>query len=104
MIVYIDNEYKCHVENDGLMRELDVPDIFDNKCKSFIEGYRVKPDGEVWIREDGRIFEDGTMISPWVDYDLLLTAQAEYEQQQKTIREYESALTEIEEALGVTSE
>lgn len=102
--IYIDSDYRCHVDNDGTMREIDTPDFFNNKCRAFIEGYRVKPDGEIWVREDGEVFDGGMMISPWVDYDVLLSAQAEYEQQQKTIREYEAALTEIEEALGVTFE
>lgn len=77
MKIYIDNDYKCHVSNDGTMREFDVP-FFDGKCDTFIEGYRYVPSGETWVREDGEAFK-GEMISPWKPYDQLYKAQLEYE-------------------------
>lgn len=97
MKIYIDNEYKCHVLNDGAMREFDVP-FFDGKCDIFIEGYRYVPPDETWEREDGEIFR-GEMISPWKDYSELYLAQLEYE-----VEQYKIAMTEIETALEVTSE
>lgn len=97
MKVYIDSEYKCHVSDDGNMREFDVP-FFDGKCQTFIEGYRYVPTGETWEREDGEMF-NGEMISPWKDYSELYLAQLEYE-----VEQYKIALTEIETALEVTSE
>lgn len=97
MTIYIDNDYKCHTANDGTMREFDVP-FFDGKCAAFIEGYRYVPSGESWTRADGEIFA-GQMIAPWKPYDQLYKAQLEYE-----VAQYEAALTEIETALGVTSE
>lgn len=42
MIVYIDDEYKCHINNDGTMRKVDIPD-FDNKCPELIEAYKYYP-------------------------------------------------------------
>ena len=38
MIVYIDAEYKCHTQNDGMMLAVDAP-FFDGKCAEYIEGY-----------------------------------------------------------------
>ena len=97
MTIYIDSDYKCHVTNDGTMREFDVS-FFDGKCYTFIEGYRYIPSDETWEREDGEIFR-GEMISPWKDYSKLYLAQLEYE-----VEQYKIALSEIETALGVTSE
>lgn len=97
MTVYFDLEYKCHVSNDGTMTAVDT-DAFDGKCDAYIEGYRFVPEGEIWVREDGEVFE-GCMVAPWVDWATLDAAQREYERQQ--IAQYESALAEIEAALGV---
>ena len=97
MTIYIDSDYKCHVSDDGTMREFDVP-FFDGKCETFIEGYRYVPEGEKWVKPNG-VFFKGEMIAPWKPYDQLYKAQLEYEKTQ-----YEAALTAIETALGVTSE
>lgn len=106
MRIYIDNEYKCHVSNDGTMREFDVP-FFDGKCTEFIEGYRYVPSEETWTRKDGQTFK-GEMITPCRDYSQISEIQTAVDraqaQAQQTITEYEQALTEIEKALGVTSE
>ena len=77
MTVYIDVNYKCHVSNDGTMTEVNT-DFFDDKCKEFIEGYRLVPNGQTWTREDGVVFT-GEMIVPWKPYDELDAAQREYE-------------------------
>ena len=73
---------------------------FDGKCDAYIVGYRFVPTGEPWAREDGEVFE-GCMVAPWVDWATLDAAQREYERQQ--LAQYESALSEIETALGVNS-
>ena len=93
MKIYIDNAYKCHIVNDGTMREIET-DFFDNKCDAFIEGYRCIPEGETWVREDGTACSG---ISPWKDYRELDNAQREYERQllvekDKIIAELDSAL------------
>ena len=80
MVVYIDSDFKCHIENDGTMTAIETP-FFDGKCDTYIEGYRFVPSGESWTRSDGVVFE-GEMISPWKDYAELDTAQREYERQQ----------------------
>jgi hypothetical protein len=79
MKIYIDHEYKCHVTNDGTMREVEVPDFFDGKCDAFIEGYRFLPSGESWARSDGVVFT-GEMVAPWKPYEELDAAQRQYEQ------------------------
>lgn len=88
MTIFIDTEYKCHVANDGTMREFDVP-FFEGKCDTFIEGYRYVPKDETWTRVDGEVFE-GEMISPWKDYMPLYIAQLEYE-----LADADAALNEL---------
>lgn len=106
MTIYIDNDYKCHVTDDSTRRAFGVP-FFDGKCAEFIEGYRFVPSGETWTRADGQTFT-GEMVSPCRDYSRILEIQMAVDraqaQAQQTINEYESALSEIEAALGVTSE
>lgn len=104
MKIFIDAEFKCHTSNpNGFFREVvlseNVQDFFSNKCTTFIEGYRLKPVGETWVREDGAVFSGGEMITPWKDYNELDAAQRQYERQM--LADYESALAEIEAALGV---
>ena len=93
MTIYIDNDYKCSLSDDGTRREFDVP-FFDGKCTEFIEGYRYVPSGERWVKPNGEFFR-GEMIAPWKDYDYLKAAQEAYEQGQDEI------LTTVESALGV---
>lgn len=79
MIIYIDNEYKCHVTDDGTMAAVEI-DFFDGKCAAFIEGFRYVPLGDTWTRPDGFIFT-GEMISPWKPYLPLVNAQLKYEKE-----------------------
>ncbi len=99
MTIYIDNNYKCHVTDDGTLTAIET-DAFDGKCTEYIEGYRYVPAGQTWTREDGADFS-GEMIAPWKPWSELDAAQRAYEREQ--IAQYETALTEIESALGVTS-
>ncbi len=105
MKIYIDNDYKCHLSDDGTRRAFDVP-FFDGKCAEFVEGYRYVPSGETWTRADGQTFT-GEMIVSWRDYSQISEIQMAVDraqaQAQQTINEYEQALSEIETALGVTS-
>lgn len=83
-MVYIDSEFRCHTSNpDGIFREVILSEnariFFSNKCTTFVEGYRLKPDGETWVREDGEVFSGGEMITPWKDYNELDAAQRKYE-------------------------
>lgn len=92
--VYIDSDFKCHITDDGTMRAVET-DFFDQKCDSFIEGYRFVPAGESWTREDGEVFT-GEMIAPWKNWKGLDASQRAHERE--LLRQYETAL----QTLGVT--
>lgn len=78
-LIYLDSEFKCHTTNpEGLFREV-KEQFFDGKCQTFIEGYRLKPENETWVRGDGKVFSGGKMITPWKAVDQLFAAQAQYE-------------------------
>lgn len=83
MIIYIDDDYKCHVSDNGGMRPVDT-DFFGGKCREFIEGYRFIPVGERWVSKEGIVFE-GEMIAPWKPYSELEKSQHEYEHEQLAI-------------------
>ena len=102
--IYIDSEFNCHVSPGSGYTSVET-DAFDGKCDAYIEGYRFIPAGQTWTRADGVVFT-GEMIAPWKPWAELDAAQREYEREQyQTVvaqnTEYESALTEIETALGV---
>lgn len=104
--IYIDSDFKCYV-TAGEGRTQVETDAFDGKCDAYIEGYRFIPSGQTWTREDGAVFT-GEMIAPWKPWGELDAAQREYEREQyQTVvaqnAEYESALSEIETALGVNN-
>ena len=80
MTIYIDNDYKCHITDDGTMTAVET-DAFDGKCTEYIGGYRFVPTGQIWTRDDGVEFA-GEMISPWRNWVELDAAQREYERQQ----------------------
>ena len=83
-MIYIDSDYKCHVNNDGTMTTVE-DSFFDGKCDIFIEGY-CYDDSEGYIQ-----------IYPWKPYDELDSAQREYEKQ--LITQYETELAELDAAL-----
>lgn len=90
MKIYIDNDCKCHAFDDGVMREFEVP-FFNDKCVAFIEGYRYIPDGETWACEDSKVFE-GEMITPFIDFNILIAYQTQYEIMKQEYDEQEQAL------------
>ena len=79
MKIFIDKEFCCHLLDDGTMTEVQTG-FFYGKCKTFVEGYRFVPAGEIWTREDGTVFT-GEMITPWKPYAELDAAQREYERE-----------------------
>ena len=99
MIIYIDNDFKCHTSPGVGLAAVETA-FFDGKCKPFIEGYRFVPAGHTWTREDGEVFR-GEMVTCWRDDRILDELQSVYDEQQQTINEYEAALSDIEQALGV---
>ncbi len=94
MTIYLDADYKCHTTDDGTMTEVET-DFFDGKCKTFIEGYRYVPAGEMWTREDGMEFP-GEMISPWREYALLEEFQRQYEELLAEQADMQAALAVLE--------
>ena len=104
--IYIDSEFKCHVSPSSGYTSVET-DAFDGKCDAYIEGYRFIPAGQTWTRADGVVFT-GEMIAPWKPWAELDAAQREYEREQCQAlaaqnAEYETALSEIETALGVNA-
>lgn len=104
--IYIDSGFKCHTSAAEGLTTIET-DAFDGKCDAYIEGYRYIPAGQTWTRADGVVFT-GEMIAPWKPWAELDTAQREYEREQYQAlaaqnAEYETALSEIETALGVNA-
>lgn len=104
MTIYIDKDFRCFAEpGEGL--EAVQTDFFDGKAPGYIEGYRFIPAGHSWTGEDGTVYL-GEAAFPVTDWEALDKIQREYERKQIPAltaqnAEYEAALSEIEEALGV---
>lgn len=90
MTIYLDTEYRCHLNDDGGMTPIET-DRFDGKCAVYIEGYRYVPDGEVWTRSDGKKFP-GLMVAPAESYVALEKAQEQYERDKAESADMEEAL------------
>lgn len=104
MKIYIDTDdgFKCYTTDTGGLLEYEEP-FFNNKCQEFIESYRCKPVGHEWITENGEVIQaDCKLVAPWKDLGEAYAAQTAYVTAQNA--QYEAALSEIEVALGVTSE
>ena len=97
-VIYIDSDFKCHVANIGTVTAIET-DFFDDKCDAFIEGYRFVPEGQSWIREDGRVFT-GEMATPWKDYAVLAAYQEQYETMSVEMSDMQNALN----VLGVEAD
>ena len=100
MTIYIDSDYKCYVSAAEGRRAVET-DAFNGKCPEWIESFRVVPEGETWVKENGEMFR-GEMVSPWKDLGEAYAAQTAYVTAQNA--QYEAALSEIEVALGVNAE
>ena len=94
MTIYIDSDYKCHASPDDGLTAIET-DVFNGKCKQFIEGYRFVPAGCTWTREDGQVFT-GEMIAPWRDYTILSELQeVAQEEQDKATAEMAALVEEV---------
>lgn len=89
-MIYIDNDYKCYAEPAEGRKAIGI-DLFDGMCKTYIEGYRFVPKGEVWVREDGEVFEGETLF-PWKPFSQLLAAQQGYEESLAELQDMQAAL------------
>ena len=92
MKIYLDTDFRCHVESAAGLREVET-DFFDGKCKTYIEGYRFIPSGETWTDARGVTFH-GEMITPAEDYSALAKAQAQHELDEAAHLEELAALIE----------
>lgn len=96
MRIYIDSEYKCHVEEAPGLRAIET-DFFNGKCAEYIEGFRFVPTGETWTREDGEVFR-GEMVAPWKAFDQLEQCQTIYDRMLAQQADMQAALA----VLGVS--
>lgn len=95
MIYYIDENFRLHTENDGTMHAWeDTTGFFNNKCRIFIEGYMVIPEGKSWVDLDGNEFI-GLMIAPAEPFEPLYNSQLGYEEASETIAELDAALLDV---------
>ena len=104
MTIYIDKDFRCFAEPGEGMEAVETG-FFDGKAPGYIEGYRFIPAGHSWTGEDGTVYR-GDAAFPWTDWETLDKIQRVYEREQIPALtaqndEYEAALSEIEEALGV---
>jgi hypothetical protein len=77
--IFIDDEYKCHVNNeDGLYEPIETEE-FDGKCDAYIEGYRYIPSERILNYGNGVLIQ-GKAIMPWKNYAELAKAQEKYEE------------------------
>ena len=96
--IYIDSDFKCHVTDDGAMSPVET-DFFDGKCDNFVTGYRLIPEGNSWVREDGAVIT-GLTIFPWKDYRILQAYQEQYEAMSTEMADMQNALA----VLGVEAD
>ena len=104
MTIYIDKDFRCFAEPGEGMEAVETG-FFDGKAPGYIDGYRFIPAGHSWTGEDGTVYR-GEAAFPWTDWETLDKIQRVYEREQIPAMtaqndEYEAALSEIEEALGV---
>ena len=106
MIVYLGTD--CKVYTTLAEDRVEIEDtFFDNKCANLVESYRYIPIGKTWVDKGGREFA-GPMIAPWRDIHQYDVEQQQYlldklAAAQSANAQYESALSEIETALGVNA-
>lgn len=79
MVVYIDDENRCHITDDGNMVAVE-DDFFDSKCKAYIEGFCLE------------INDEGHAIYPFVDIRILNAYQAQYEEMLPEMEDMKNAL------------
>lgn len=92
MKIFIDKEFRCHVENGIGRTPVDVP-MFDGKCAAFVEGYKYIPAGETYTTEDGDVYR-GEAMFPFKAYNALELAQKQSDEDDDVIG---ALMDEIEE-------
>lgn len=71
--------FECHTEQNANSTRIPYDDaFFDGKCDEFIKGHRLVPEGCIWERSDGKVF-NGKMISLCKPSAEVYAAQRQYE-------------------------
>lgn len=83
--IYIDSDFICHVENNGTYRPV-TTEIFDSLSVFDIEMRRFVPEGEQWIRDDGKVFT-GQFVS--LAYDPRQYAKTKERYEADRIKKYQ---------------
>lgn len=100
--LYIGKDFKLYVTNSDDRIPVET-DIFDGFCNEYIEGHIFVPEGMTMVNQNGETVH-GQFVQPWKNTEVLTVYQEQYESrqhEQQLLAEYESALAEIEKALGV---
>ena len=99
MTVYIDKSYKVHT-TPAENRVAIETDVFNGMTAPVIECYIFVPKDRSYTKPNGTTVH-GEFIQPWATGKQMDAAQRLYDL--ALITEYESALSEIETALGVAT-
>ena len=78
--IYLDEQYRCSREPVDGLRALET-EVFAGKCDAYVAGCRYIPEGESWVRPDGKVFT-GPMVSAWGDHRKREAVQRRYEKEQ----------------------
>lgn len=92
---YLDPDFRVWFDDsEGRIPWEDTQGFFNNKCRAFIEGFRVIPEGMEWTASDGTRYT-GLMIAAAVDFSKLDEAQREYERQEMADMQEALAMLEV---------
>lgn len=74
---YLDSDFRVHLDGgEGMTPWVDEDGFFNDKVRTFVEGFRVIPKEMVWVDPRGTRYE-GFMIAACVDYTTLDKAQTD---------------------------
>lgn len=76
--VYLDSDYRVHLTQTGNLMPY-ITNVFDGKCDTYVEGYRIVPEGAVWTRDDGIEFV-GPMVAAAASFGETFSVQKQYEE------------------------
>ncbi|MDL2215737.1 hypothetical protein LJB77_01505 [Ruminococcaceae bacterium OttesenSCG-928-N02] len=72
--IYIDENFRCYLHAANGLRAVQT-DVFDGKCRAYVEAHHYIPAGEVWVR--GNATFHGEMLCTAQDYHVLAALQCE---------------------------
>lgn len=95
MTIYLDSDFRCHLQDDGTRMAVET-EAFEGKCEAFVSAYHYIPSGYSWQHQSGIIY-NGLAIIADADYSVLARIQEQYEYDQEQSVDMQNAL----EILGV---